>query len=146
MLKASLTRDAVCKACGNGAVMVGLPSIVELQIMILYLKKQVERSQHKTIPLHKQLTLSIIEAILNGEIKPGESLPSSRKLAKQLSVSRCTVNNSYEELISLGFIETAPCKSVFVSKNLQTDFAPASSANRSCLDKVSHPWFHSATT
>lgn len=114
--------------------------------MMLDLKKQAERTQHKTLPLHKQLTLALIEAILQGEIKPGESLPSSRKMAKQLSISRCTVNNSYEELISLGFIETAPCKSVYVSKSFQTDFSPGYAEAKSYLDKVSHTWFHNATT
>lgn len=78
----------------------------------------------KGMPLHKQLTSALIEAVTTGRLKPGDVLPSSRKLAKHLSVSRCTVTNSYEELMSLGYIETSPCKSVCIARDLQIDFAP----------------------
>lgn len=78
------------------------------------------------LPLHKRVTLALIDAILRGELQPGEALPSSRKLAKDLAISRCTVSNSYEVLISLGLAETTPCKSIYVSTTLQTDFSPAS--------------------
>ena len=44
----------------------------------------------------------------------GKRLPSTRKLAKFLQVSRTTVDMAYEQLVSEGYIEALPCKGYFV--------------------------------
>ena len=41
--------------------------------------------------LQNQIQQLVAEAILSGRFKPNEKMPSSRKLAKHLSVSRITV-------------------------------------------------------
>ena len=46
------------------------------------------------------------EAILDGRLKAGETLPPSRELARRLAVSRNTVGVAYDRLIGEGFIET----------------------------------------
>ncbi len=43
-----------------------------------------------------------------GELRPGQALPSTRALAQELGVSRSTVVNVYEQLVSEGYIETRP--------------------------------------
>jgi GntR family transcriptional regulator/MocR family aminotransferase len=43
-------------------------------------------------------------AILDGRLRPGESLPATRELARRLDVSRNTVMNAYERLIAEGFL------------------------------------------
>lgn len=67
------------------------------------------------IPLYEQIYQYIRNEISSGEMTCGEKLPSSRALAKHLEVSRSTVEMAYEQLFSEGYIETIPCKGVYVS-------------------------------
>jgi GntR family transcriptional regulator/MocR family aminotransferase len=55
-------------------------------------------------PLHVQLTRALKAAVLDGRLKTGERLPSSRTLAQELGLSRNTVLASYEELAAEGFV------------------------------------------
>ncbi|MGI9393666.1 MAG: GntR family transcriptional regulator, partial [Boseongicola sp.] len=45
--------------------------------------------------LQKQIQTIVAEGILSGRFRPGERLPSSRKLARHLGVSRITVTLAY---------------------------------------------------
>lgn len=68
------------------------------------------------IPLYEQIYQYIKGDIQNGRIPYGERLPSTRALSKHLEVSRSTVELSYEQLLSEGYIEAKPCKGFFVSQ------------------------------
>lgn len=57
-------------------------------------------------PIYVQIYDSIVEAIATGELIPGDTLPSSRKLAKDLQINYITVNKSYSLLVSEGFLAT----------------------------------------
>jgi GntR family transcriptional regulator/MocR family aminotransferase len=59
-------------------------------------------------PVFKQVYSQIIEFIERAVLKPGDKLPSSRKLAEQLGVNRTTVYKAYQELWSKGYIESSP--------------------------------------
>ena len=52
--------------------------------------------------------------IMNGELSPGDALPSMRNLAMQMRVSLITTKRAYEELERDGFIETYTGKGSFV--------------------------------
>ena len=67
------------------------------------------------IPLYEQIYQYIKGEIRSGNIARGEKLPSSRALANHLEISRSTVEMAYEQLLSEGYIETIPCKGVYVS-------------------------------
>ena len=67
------------------------------------------------IPLYEQIYQYIKEEICSGSMMCGEKLPSSRALAKHLDISRSTVETAYEQLLSEGYIETIPCKGVYVA-------------------------------
>ena len=54
--------------------------------------------------------------IIKGTLKSGDSLPSMRKLAKELHVSVITAQRAYEELQRDGFIDTVAGKGTFVSE------------------------------
>lgn len=56
------------------------------------------------VGLARQIFLSLKEHILTGQIPQGEALPSTRELAKDLSVSRNTVCDAYDMLWTEGFI------------------------------------------
>ena len=72
-----------------------------------------------TKPIYEQITSQIKELIMNGELKPGDPMPSMRKLAKDLHVSVITTQRAYDDLVRDGFIITIPAKGTFVSTENQ---------------------------
>nr|WP_296011696.1 GntR family transcriptional regulator [uncultured Blautia sp.] len=67
-------------------------------------------------PIYEQITTQIKAMIIKGTLKSGDSLPSMRKLAKELHVSVITAQRAYEELQRDGFIDTVAGKGTFVSE------------------------------
>src|ERR1700693_3653534 len=63
--------------------------------------------------LTNQLVEQLRDAIRRALIAPGAKLPSSRRLAEQLDVSRNTVVRAYEELSIEGPIESRSASGVF---------------------------------
>ncbi|PLU70924.1 GntR family transcriptional regulator, partial [Sinorhizobium medicae] len=55
--------------------------------------------------LQAQIRETIVSAVLSGRLAAGARLPSSRKLAAYLNISRITVTLAYQELASQGYIE-----------------------------------------
>ena len=53
-------------------------------------------------PLSRQLVQALRDAVARGELKPGESLPSTRALAETLKISRGTVVEAFEQLVAEG--------------------------------------------
>ena len=70
-------------------------------------------------PIYEQITSRIKGMIMSGELKPGDSMPSMRKLAKELHVSVITTQRAYDDLVRDGFIVTVPAKGTFVSAQNQ---------------------------
>jgi GntR family transcriptional regulator len=74
-------------------------------------------SNNSDIPIYQQLKNQIKEAILVGEIKDGELLPSIRNLANETRVSVLTTRRAYDELEEEGFIKTVHGKGTFAMSN-----------------------------
>ncbi len=66
------------------------------------------------IPIYEQVKNAIKDEILQGNVSPGEKLPSVRSLARELSISILTVKKSYDELELEGFIESRQGLGTFV--------------------------------
>ncbi len=66
------------------------------------------------IPLYVQLYEQLLDKILNGDLKPGNKLPSTRKLCNDLQVSRNTVDLAYNQLYSAGYIISKPRNGYYV--------------------------------
>lgn len=73
-------------------------------------------SSSSSKPIYEQIVMQIKEMIMSGELKSDDSLPSMRKLAKDLHVSIITTQRAYDELVKDGFIYVIPAKGAFVSK------------------------------
>ena len=58
------------------------------------------------LPLHQQVYRQLRQAILSGRLQANQRLPATRSLAKSLGVSRTTVTQGYDQLISEGYLET----------------------------------------
>lgn len=67
------------------------------------------------IPIYKQLKNQIIEGIAAGELKPGESMPSVRKMAEDIGINLHTVNKTYKILKNEGILSTHRRKKVVVN-------------------------------
>jgi len=59
-------------------------------------------------PVQNQLREQIIAALMNGLLAAGEKMPSSRKLAKDLGISRTTVMIVYDKLVEGEFLVAVP--------------------------------------
>lgn len=66
-------------------------------------------------PLVSQLYNQIKERILSGEMAKGVRLKSVRAFARELNISRNTVENTYQQLVSEGYIDSKPCSGYFVA-------------------------------
>ena len=67
-------------------------------------------------PIYEQICRQIKGAIATGKLSPGEPLPSSRSLARDLRISVITTKRAYEELERDGFIQTVAGKGSFVAQ------------------------------
>jgi GntR family transcriptional regulator/MocR family aminotransferase len=69
-------------------------------------------------PAYRRLYLGIRNAILDARLKPGEKLPATRDLAQQLRLSRNTVVNAFDLLMSEGYLEGRVGAGSFVATSL----------------------------
>jgi GntR family transcriptional regulator/MocR family aminotransferase len=67
--------------------------------------------------LQAQIQEMIAEGILSGRFRVGEKLPSSRKLAAHLGISRITVTLAYTELLANDYLTSRGRSGYFVSEN-----------------------------
>lgn len=74
---------------------------------------------NKNQPIFLQIRQKIVEMILNKNVRPGESLPSVRQLAMELSVNPLTVTKAYQSLVDMEIIEKKRGLGMFVMENSQ---------------------------
>tara|TARA_R110002167_G_scaffold57955_1_gene164626 strand:- start:1613 stop:3079 length:1467 start_codon:yes stop_codon:yes gene_type:complete len=75
-------------------------------------------STDKDTSLQQQLREQIATAILNGNIPADSPLPSSRKLATQLSIARNTVVLAYEHLLDDGYLVARERSGYYVNPDI----------------------------
>ncbi|WP_202862824.1 PLP-dependent aminotransferase family protein [Microbulbifer sp. A4B17] len=69
-------------------------------------------------PLQSQLYRQLVRWICVGRLAAGTKLPSSRRLAESLAISRNTVTQVLDQMKAEGFLTSYPGKGVFVSPKL----------------------------
>jgi len=75
-------------------------------------------SKKSSTPLYTQLYAQFREMILSKRLRPGERLPASRNLAKELGVSRVIISQGYEQLMMEGYITGKTGAGTFVATTL----------------------------
>ncbi len=80
------------------------------------------------IPMHRQLSDWFRRAIVDGQMRPGQRVPSSRSLASELKISRITVLNAYEQLYAEGYLETFVGAGTCVARSIPEETLRSSSA------------------
>ena len=66
-------------------------------------------------PIYEQIYTQIRGAILRGECREGEALPSIRALAKELRISVITTKRAFDDLERDGFIYSVQGKGSFIA-------------------------------
>jgi GntR family transcriptional regulator / MocR family aminotransferase len=102
----------------------------------------------RKIPMYRQLYEWFRRAILAGQLRPGQRVPSTRGLAAELKVSRIPVSSAYEQLHAEGYFETFVGAGTCVSRSIPDDASRPTTgkmtgvtrvvSNRKALRKVSH--------
>ncbi len=89
-----------------------------------YLNIQINRSSH--VSLSRQIIQGIKNAVLSGNILPGDKLPSTRVLAGYLNVARNVVLESYDQLLAEGYVYSVKGAGTYICKDI--------SFHRSCME------------
>jgi GntR family transcriptional regulator / MocR family aminotransferase len=72
--------------------------------------------------LHRQIYDGYRQAIVEGRLRPGQRIPSTRVLANELSVSRFPVLNAYAQLLAEGYLESRVGAGTVVSSSFPDQF------------------------
>lgn len=72
-------------------------------------------SNSSSVPIYEQIKNSIIEQIMNDELKEDEVIPSIRNLAQDIKISVMTIKKAYDELEQEGYIISRQGKGTFVA-------------------------------
>lgn len=74
---------------------------------------------HSKTPLYQQVQDYLRTHIQSGQLTPGTRLPATRKLAKDLAISRLTIQNAYANLESEGLIVNREGSGAYVAEPVQ---------------------------
>ena len=83
---------------------------------------RLDRGSRKSISV--QLYLALRDVILSGGLRAGERLPATRTLAKETGVSRTTVIDAIDRLVSEGMLVSKVGSGTFVSDTLDRERPP----------------------
>jgi GntR family transcriptional regulator/MocR family aminotransferase len=107
-------------------------------------------------PMHKQIYDGYREAIVRGNLRSGQQIPSTRALAVELGISRIPVLDAYAQLLAEGYFESRAGAGTFVSSSLpeqpvshsgnasevRTGTRPASRRSTVVPRRESEPWVY----
>src|SRR5262245_56089601 len=74
-----------------------------------------------SLPIHRQIYEGFRRAILDGRLRPGQRVPSTRALAGDLGVSRLPVLAAYDQLLHEGYLVARAGSGTFVSDAVPDD-------------------------
>ncbi|HEV2270325.1 MAG TPA: PLP-dependent aminotransferase family protein [Steroidobacteraceae bacterium] len=70
------------------------------------------------LPLRRQLYNWFLRAIADGHLRPGQRVPSTRRMARELTVSRITVLWAYEQLTAEGYLQTTRGSGAVIARSI----------------------------
>ena len=82
-------------------------------------------SPESEVPIYRQLVTQVVLAILSGDLKPGDRLPSTRELARRFRVHPNTISAGYRQLLHEGWTEYRHGSGVYVKTNAEPLSTPA---------------------
>jgi GntR family transcriptional regulator / MocR family aminotransferase len=73
------------------------------------------------VPFHRQIYEAYRRAILEGRLRPGQRLPSTRGLSAELQISRMPVLNAFDQLLHEGYLEGRVGSGTYVKEGIPDD-------------------------
>lgn len=92
---------------------------------------------NENVSLQGQIREALVNAILNGNLNGGEPLPSSRRMAKNLGVSRNTVVLAYQDLVDDGYLVARERSGYYVNDEMVGSLPTSTDA--SSVDPMNGP-------
>ncbi|MBO8163982.1 MAG: PLP-dependent aminotransferase family protein [Brevibacillus sp.] len=77
---------------------------------------QLKLDPQSRLPLYKQISQQTEQMVHDGRLKPGVRLPSERKMAEMLQVSRMTITLAYEDMKAKGIVRSQQGSGTFVMR------------------------------
>lgn len=77
--------------------------------------EDIKLSGKNSEPLYRQLEAEICRRVKDGELKPGDKLPSERTLCCLLDISRMTVHRALDNLVQAGLLEKEQGSGTYVA-------------------------------
>ncbi len=72
------------------------------------------------VPIYKQITDQVWQAVITGKLQVGAQLPSVRALAEELVVNPNTIARAYADLTRDGLIESRAGRGVFITEKRES--------------------------
>ena len=70
------------------------------------------------VPIFRQIYDGLRRAILDGRLRPGQRIPSTRSLAADLGISRLPVLSAYDQLLHEGYLVGRTGSGTYVTRNI----------------------------
>ncbi|HEU4813931.1 MAG TPA: GntR family transcriptional regulator, partial [Xanthomonadaceae bacterium] len=67
-------------------------------------------------PIYRQLKERVVAMMLDGELRPGDALPSVRQVAAEYQLNPITVSRAYQELADEALVEKRRGLGMFVTE------------------------------
>jgi DNA-binding transcriptional regulator YhcF (GntR family) len=82
-------------------------------------------SPESEVPIYRQLVTQVVLAILSGDLRPGDRLPSTRDLARRFRVHPNTISAGYRQLVREGWAEYRHGSGIYVKSKAEAPTTPA---------------------
>ena len=76
------------------------------------------------VPIYRQLVTQVILAVLSGELRPGDRLPSTRELARRFALHPNTVSAGYRQLEKEGWTERRRGSGITIRAHVELPSTP----------------------
>ena len=76
------------------------------------------------VPIYRQLVTQIVLAVLSGDLRPGDRLPSTRELARRFALHPNTVSAGYRQLEKEGWTERRRGSGIYIRANAEPPSTP----------------------
>jgi len=76
------------------------------------------------VPIYRQLVTQIVLAVLCGDLRPGERLPSTRELARRFALHPNTVSAGYRQLEKEGWTERRRGSGIYIRAHSEPSSTP----------------------
>lgn len=79
----------------------------------------IQLDERSSKPLYEQIIEQFKLLVMRESLRPGDAIPSVRRLAAELGITPSTVAKAYQELERQGVIETIRAKGTFIARKVE---------------------------